>query len=116
MQRRGTKYAKFFSDRVLGSPERALVAARIWRDELIKEVSRQEHARTCQTSARNSSGVVGVSRIRVVAANGITYEFWQATWSPEPGKRKCVKFSIKRYGDREAFRLAVQARTEGIGE
>jgi hypothetical protein len=26
-----------------------------------------------------------------------------------------VKFSIKRYGDREAFKLAVVARKEGVG-
>ncbi len=57
---------------------------------------------------------VGVSKITVVAPNGNSYQFWQATWSPAPGQRRCVKFSIKRYGDREAFQLAVEARTTGI--
>ena len=59
--------------------------------------------------------MVGVSKVRVVAANGAEYEFWQATWSPAVGKRRCVKFSVMRYGEEEAFRLAVMARTEAAG-
>lgn len=112
LQRRGIKYGKFFADRVHGHPERALQAARQWRDALLENIS--DRARVCERSLRNSSGVVGVSKITVVASNGNSYQFWQATWSPAPGQRRCVKFSIKRYGDREAFELAVEARTEGI--
>ncbi|MCH1509877.1 MAG: hypothetical protein L7T84_11770 [Akkermansiaceae bacterium] len=55
-----------------------------------------------------------MSKVTVVT-NGASYQFWQATWSPAPGERRCVKFSIKRYGDREAFKLAVVARNEGVG-
>jgi hypothetical protein len=114
MQRRGIKYGKFFADRMHGSPEHALIAARHWRNALIKEVA--DRARICERSPRNSSGVVGVSKITVVSANGTTYRFWQATWSPVPGQRRCIKFSIKRHGDSEAFQLAVEARTQGISE
>ena len=114
LQRRGVKYAKFFSDSSYGSIQGSLVVARLWRDQLVSELEdqAQNQARICTRSTRNSSGVVGVSKITVTAANGNTYHFWQATWSPQPGKRCCVKFSIKRYGDSEAFELAVQARTE----
>jgi len=114
MQRRGMKYGKFFADRMHGSPEHALVSARHWRDDLIKKVA--DRARTCERSPRNNSGVVGVSKITVVSSNGTTYHFWQATWSPSPGERRCVKFSIKRHGDSTAFQLAVEARTEGISQ
>lgn len=114
MQRRGIKYGKFFADRPHGSPEHALLAARQWRDALIQELATRARTRICERSARNSSGVVGVSKITVVSANGTTYQFWQATWSPAPGQRRCVKFSIKRHGDQEAFQLAVEARTQGI--
>ncbi|MGB0990899.1 MAG: hypothetical protein ACPG32_00345 [Akkermansiaceae bacterium] len=114
LQRRGVKYAKFFADRTHGHPERALLAARRWRDSLIARLADQ--ARICERSARNNSGVVGVSKITVVAANGNSYQFWQATWSPAPGQRRCVKFSIKRYGDSQAFQLAVEARTTGISD
>ncbi|MBT8038501.1 MAG: hypothetical protein KJO21_13270 [Verrucomicrobiae bacterium] len=112
LQRRGIKYGKFFADRGHGQPERALQAAIEWRDDLLTKIT--DRARICERSLRNRSGVVGVSKITVVTANGNAYHFWQATWSPTPGQRRCVKFSIKRYGDREAFQLAVEARTNGI--
>ncbi|MBT8043550.1 MAG: hypothetical protein KJO79_01260 [Verrucomicrobiae bacterium] len=112
LQRRGVKYGKFFADRVHGHPQSALREARKWRDALLDQLT--DRARICERSQRNSSGVVGVSKITVVASNGNSYQFWQATWSPAPGQRRCVKFSIKRYGDRQAFQLAVEARTEGI--
>lgn len=114
LQRRGIKYAKFFADAPLGGKKQSLDSARSWRDELLKRVEAEDRARICQRSTRNSSGVVGVSKVSVVT-NGVRYTFWQATWSPEPGKRRCVKFSIKRYGETQAFELAVRARTEAVG-
>ena len=114
MQRRGIKYAKFFADGVLGGSEHSLKVARQWRDALLKKIEAADRARICQRSQRNSSGVVGVSKVTVVT-NGVQYIFWQATWSPSPGKRRCVKFSIKRYGETKAFELAVKARTEAVG-
>lgn len=114
MQRRGIKYAKFFADGPLGGIDRSLIIARQWRDELLERLESEDRARICQRSQRNSSGVVGVSKVTVVT-NGVQYVFWQATWSPEPGKRRCVKFSIKRYGETKAFELAVRARTEAVG-
>ncbi|MEO1855970.1 MAG: AP2 domain-containing protein [Rubritalea sp.] len=114
LQRRGIKYAKFFADAPLGGIELSLKTARDWRNNLLGRLENEDRARICQRSTRNSSGVVGVSKVSVVT-NGVRYTFWQAAWSPEPGKRRCVKFSIKRYGDTEAFELAVLARTEAIG-
>lgn len=116
LQRRGRKYGKYFGDRQFGGPRAAYQAARRWRDERIEQLSGQaESGRVCRRSVRNSSGVVGVSKVAVAAANGETYYFWQAAWSPAPGERRCVKFSIKRHGERTAFRLAVEARRTGIG-
>lgn len=115
LQRRGVKYAKYFSDRGHGGRLEAFELARHWRDALLRRLAEDESVRVCRRSSRNSSGVVGVSKVTVVASNGFEYLFWQATWSPEPGKRRCVKFSVKRYGDRQAFELAVQARRQGAG-
>ncbi len=114
LQRRGIKYAKFFSDSTHLSPAHALNIARNWRDELLTQLDSQDQTRVCQRSARNNSGVVGVSKVSVSGSNGVRYLFWQATWSPEPGKRQCVKFSIKRHGEHKAFELAVEARIEAI--
>lgn len=115
MQRRGRKYGKFFADRLHGGRRESYRAARAWRDAMIERLDQREPGpRICLKSARNSSGVVGVSKVVVTASNGATYHFWQATWCPEPGQRRCVKFSIRRHGERRAFRLAVEARREGV--
>lgn len=114
LQRRGVKYGKYFGDRVFGGPRRSYHAAREWRDQVLQKIEDSEKARICTRSARNRSGVVGVSKVTVFT-NGAEYQFWQATWSPSPGRRRCVKFSVMRYGDGEAFRLAVEARENGIG-
>lgn len=113
LQRQGKRYARFFGDGVWGGATRSYEAAREWRDTLLRELEDAERIRTCRPSVRNQSGVVGVSKVSVTT-NGATYEFWQATWSPKPGRRRTVKFSIGRYGDRQAFRLAVSAREEGV--
>jgi len=113
LQRHRVKYCKFFADRTFGSPQQAFFAAQNWRDALLQKLATQILARTCESSTRNKSGVVGVSKI-TVTTNGTIYQFWEASWSPSPGQRRCIKFSIKRHGDRTAFKLAVEARTEGI--
>ena len=115
LQRRGKKFAKYFSNHLHGGSRRAFRIAQAWRAQLLTNLEAEETVRICRRSARNSSGVVGVSKVTVVAPNGCEYHFWQATWSPAPGKRRCVKFSIRRYGDRRAFELAVEAREAGAG-
>ena len=97
LQRRGVKYGKFFADGVHGGLTEAYEAARSWRDAVIARITAEENlTRICRRSPRNSSGVVGVSKVCVIAANGASYWFWQATWCPAPGARRCVKFSVKR--------------------
>jgi len=116
LQRRGRKYGKYFADRQFGGARGAYEAARAWRDELVREVGcGQRAARVCVRSSRNRSGVVGVSKVAVTGPNGERYFFWQATWCPEPGERRCVKFSVRRHGERRAFRMAVEARRQGVG-
>ena len=114
LQRRGVMYRKFFADGSYGNDQMALTEALRWRDTLLETLSTQSPVRTCESSRRNSSGVIGVSKVTVVGSNGTVYEFWQATWSPSKGQRCCIKFSIKRHGDRTAFKLAVEARTDGV--
>ncbi len=113
LQRRGTRYAKYFADRGFGGKEQSLQAAKRWRDDLLKKFAEDERARVCSRSSRNSSGVVGVSKVTITGPNGVTYYFWQATWSPSPGQRRSIRFSVKKHGELEAFKLAVQARQNG---
>ena len=115
LQRRGVKYAKYFSDSLHGGEEGALAVATEWRDRLLSRLETGESVRICRRSARNRSGVVGVSKVTVVSPAGVEYQFWQATWTPESGRRQCVKFSVRRYGDEQAFEMAVEARRKGAG-
>ena len=116
LTRRGRKYSRFFSDRKYGGREVALRTARDFRDELLARLSdREKSGAAGKMTRRNISGVVGVSRI-VVRTAGAKYEFWQATWSPDPGLRRRVKFSIRRYGENRAFQLACAARREAMGD
>jgi hypothetical protein len=115
MQCRGRKVSRFFSDRLHGNAMASLHAARQWRDEQWAAWQREQRPRVCQSSARNASGVIGVSRVMVRSGNGTIYYFWQATWCPAPGIRQSVKFSIRKYGDAVAYRLAIEARESGVG-
>ncbi len=113
LSRVGRRYSKFFSDRVHGGTQLAFEVAVQYRDELIARLPDPERAGAAgKMTRRNVSGVVGVSRI-IVRTRKAQYEFWQATWSPEPGVRKRVKYSIRRYGQEKAFELACIARREG---
>lgn len=114
--RRGERrFSKFFSDRLHGGADLALLAARCFRDELVAQLPAPERAGAAgKMTRRNVSGVVGVSRI-VVRTRTASYEFWQATWSPERGVRKRVKFSIRRYGEERAFELACEVRRDADG-
>lgn len=115
LQRRGVKYGKYFGDRVYGGKKQSFQQAKQWRDDLLARIVEADAARVCTRSQRNRSGVVGVAKVTVLT-NGAEYQFWQATWSPKAGKRRCVKFSILRYGDQKAFRLAVAAREKAVRE
>jgi hypothetical protein len=116
MQRRGEKVSRFFADRIYGDATASLHAARQWRDAMWQAWQAEQRPRVCQASARNASGVVGVSRVIVRSSNGGIYHFWQATWCPAPGQRQSVKFSIKKFGDAVAYQLAIEARQSGVGE
>jgi hypothetical protein len=113
--RGGRRISKFFSDARWGGAEAGFEAAREFRNRLVEDLPAADRpAAEGKLTRRNVSGVVGVSRI-VVRTIATRYVFWQATWSPEPGVRRRVKFSITRYGEERAFELACRARREGEG-
>lgn len=65
----------------------------------------------------NTSGVSGVTRIDVMERNKgrtLRRRYWDAQWPTLSGKPVHRKFSIKAYGERRAFQLAVQARRQGL--
>lgn len=120
IQRKGVRYGRFFSDREWGGADEALKVAIHYRDKIIAhsdrlgpsgEFSGRSHR---FAGRRNNSGVVGVSRISQTSAKGVTYCFWQASWTDRDGARRTVRYSVLKLGEDEAFRLACIAREEAM--
>lgn len=118
MRRKGKSFDRFFADAAHGGKRAALNAAKLFRDEIDEE---NEHYTTkelsLKKSIRNTSGVVGVRRVEQVDLRGeyeYVYYYWVAQWIDGHGKRKTRSFSVSRYGESKAHKLAVQARKDGI--
>ncbi len=120
IQRRGVKSEKFFGDRRYGGKRKSLAAAKTFRDEI--EASTEKYTvkdLAAVPSSRNKSGVVGVRLHKQKDIRGdfeYHYWYWVAQWTDASGKRKTKAFSIHQHGDEEAYKLACQAREDGIAE
>ena len=95
------------------------MAARAFRDEILARyppLAMSEFATIVKKS--NRSGVVGVCRYCVSGTENRPEEeqrwCWVATWPSPDGRRKRVKFSINKYGEEHAFKMAVQARRDAM--
>ncbi|MDR0595734.1 MAG: hypothetical protein LBF94_03535 [Puniceicoccales bacterium] len=114
----GKRYSKLFSDRKIGSSEEALSQALIFCKELsarLKAIPADPRAKKIVYSdVRNTTGVIGISRLTKPGKNGSKLEFYSVTWRPAPGEQKCTSFSIRKYGPEEAFRKAVVCRYNGL--
>ena len=118
--RNGKTYSKLFSDRKCGGEDKALEQARDYRDELNAELEAIPKAapkrRIVKTDSRNTTGELGVTRTTKTAPNDKKHECYNVSWRPEPKVQKCTSFSIKKYGEEEAFRLAVEHRRKMMAE
>ncbi len=118
IQRRGKRVEKFFADNGFGGRNKALAAAKKFRDEKLAGMKGYTTAELAKRpSKRNSSGVVGVRRHTQVDVRGewqYEYAFWVAQWTGEDGKRHTRSFSVNRYGEDKALKMATKARNEGV--
>lgn len=119
IQRRGVIYRRQFSDGKLGGKRKALATAKRYRDDLVSRfppLRRGDHADIVKRN--NTSGVVGVSRYCATESRDRPSPkqrwYWVASWSLPDGSPRRVKFSIGKYGEAEAFRLAARARRAAI--
>jgi hypothetical protein len=110
----GKTYSRLFSDQKCGNSDEALAEARAFRDRLyekLEEIPKAPRARrVVMRDARNSTGVLGVCRTSKKGPNGSVNECYSVSWRPSPGVQKCTSFSIRKYGDKKAFQLAVAHR------
>ncbi len=118
MQRKGKKTEKFFSDNRHGGRRGALNAAKKFRDDLEKKHDKYTVTELSKTpSKRNKSGIVGVRLHQQVDQRGeyeYHYFYWIAQWTDGRGRRRTRSFSVHQYGEEEAYRLACEARQQGI--
>ena len=120
LQRRGRATTKYFSDNQFGGQRKALLAAKQYRDSLEQvsaKYSVSELAR--KPSVRNRSGIVGVRRHKQVDHRGdfeFHYWFWVAQWTDGHGRRRTRSFAVDAFGEDEAFRLAKEARRQGVSQ
>ena len=119
IQRRGEIHRRHFSDGTCGGVEQSLEAARAFRDEIVSKyppLSMQEYSNIVKKS--NRSGVVGVCRYCASETRDLPEEeqrwFWVASWPTPDGKRRRVKYSVKKYGEDTARQMAVEAREEAM--
>ena len=112
--RDGKTFSRLFSDKKWGGRDAAFEAAQAYRDELVEEVAqlpaKPRRRRLIRSNKSNTSGVVGVSRTYKRDRRGVRHEVYAVSWNPEPGVARGTSFSIKRYGEDTAFRLACQLR------
>jgi hypothetical protein len=118
LQRKGAIIVKRFSDGIYGGKREALEAAVAYRDSFLALDDPFNHQIWIRTRRRknNKSGITGVLRYEVVAnaTTGSVRAYWLASWTDEHGVTRSRKFSVARYGEQEARRLAVAERGSQI--
>jgi len=119
IQRRGVIHRKHFSDGVHGGKQKSFAAAKGYRDEVITNhppFSMREYSNIVKKN--NRSGVVGVCRYCASETRDLPEDkqrwFWVASWPLPDGRRKRVKFSVKKYGEEGAFKMALKARKDAL--
>ena len=118
--RNGKTYSRLFSDRKSGGKGKAENLAKSYRNELNHELEsiqkKPRQRRIVVSDSHNTSGELGVSRTIKMGPNGTKHECFSVSWRPEPGVQKCTSFSIKKYGEKKAFKLAVEHRRNMMRE
>ncbi|HLA63420.1 MAG TPA: hypothetical protein VK610_03275 [Rhodothermales bacterium] len=118
--RQGKTHSRLFSDRKHGSRAAAFDAARAYREELEAAVAAMPAAptprRLIRSNRSNLTGVVGISRTFKRDRKGGLHEVYAVSWNPEPGVARGASFSIEKYGEDTAFKMACKLRWEKMRE
>ncbi|MEX0324530.1 MAG: AP2 domain-containing protein [Puniceicoccaceae bacterium] len=118
--RNGKTYSRLFSDLKCGGREDSLQQAREFREKLAAQLQsipqKPRSRRIVKQDSRNRTGVIGVCRTTKKSPNGNLNECYSVSWRPEPGVQKCTSFSIRKYGEKKAFQLAVAHRKKMLRE
>ena len=110
LNRRGKRVYRIFNYSQFASKDATRKAAAQYARKLDKEFPRLSRQELATIRGKKNSGVRRV----VNRSAGRDYAFWEASWSPKPNQVKRVKFSVKKYGNERAKKLAMSARTQGV--
>jgi len=119
LRRKGKTHVKNFPDKKYGGKRKALQLAKHYRDKLIIKyppLTRKEFANILR--ANNKSGITGVCWYAkpYYLRDGTKCEsaYWEASWPTAMGDSEYTTFSVKKYGEDKARRLAINARRRGL--
>lgn len=82
------------------------------RLENLRCVPKQAQMKNRAKRATNTSGVQGVSRWETTRRGNQKVAMWRATCHDTNGKQVIKTFSIKKYGEEQAFKFACEARKQ----
>lgn len=115
----GKTHSKLFSDRKNGGKDEALELAQVHRDQLhahLEAIPKKARRRLVVSDSRNTAGELGVSRITKNGQNDVEYACDSVSWRPDLGVQKSTSFSVKKYGEEKAFKMAVENRRKMMRE
>jgi len=110
LNRRGKRVYSIFNYSQFPSKAACRKAAARYARKLNQQFPRLSRQELAMIRGKKNSGVRRV----VNRSGGRDYAFWEASWSPKPNQVKRVKFSVKKYGNEQAKKMAVAARNEGV--
>ncbi len=97
---------KLLTDKKNGGKRAAFKAAQELRLEYLVELGKPDTPRrVLGSNPHNTSGIRGVRKIW----KG-TVEVYEVNWQSAPGKTARTTFSVKKFGDKEAKKLAIELR------
>lgn len=105
-----------FADAVYGGERQAHIAARHFRDHLLRRIEPDARVRKkVPRGSRSETHQVGVNFEEYVVG-GRSHERFIAHWKDADGRPKRRRFAVGRYGRVGALALAVEARNEGVAQ
>ncbi|PCI27090.1 MAG: hypothetical protein COB67_09380 [SAR324 cluster bacterium] len=116
---------KFFSDRMYRGREFSYLEAQRFESHLKEKYNYAERRqpegspnpdirRPKIRNKANKTGILGVQRSRRVRPGGKIYEAYIASYPVAPRKNKLHVYSVSKFGEKTAFRLAIMARILGL--
>lgn len=112
--REGKLYTGHFADAVYGGREKSYLAARRFRDGLLRRIEPDTRVRRrVPRGSQSETGVVGVMFERYLV-EGREYERFVADWKDPEGQSRRRRFSVGLYGKRGAFERAKEERRRGV--